>query len=137
MKNIFKSITALLLFFGVCQINAQTNVIDFTLNSENINISGQNFAITSTITKTENSLVWTQYANNNTDATNFTITGTTGNWDQATSSGLLTYSLIIDNYSADLTLSGQETGLTATLMLNATADSVESYTFNIDTITYQ
>jgi len=59
MKHIFKIITVVLLVFSAIELNAQTSVIDFTLTSKSVNISGQNVAITSTFNKTGNSFIWT------------------------------------------------------------------------------
>lgn len=137
MKNIFKSITVLVLVLSVSNLNAQTGEMNFTLSSTSINVSGQNIAISSTITKTGNTLVWTQSADDSVDTTSFTITSKTGNWNQDTSLGSVIYSMIKENKQVNLTLLSQETGITATLTFNTADNKVGNYTFNINTISYQ
>lgn len=136
MKHIFY-ITVLFLFFSITNLNAQTSAINFTLSSETVNALGHDTAISSTITKTENSLVWTQNTDDNTDTTSFTITGTSGNWDQSTSLGSVTYTMDIEGYQSELTLIGQESGISAILRFIITETQEEQYTFNIETISYQ
>ena len=136
MKNIFY-ITVLLLVFSTSNLTAQTSSLNFTLISENVNALGHDTAISSTITKTENSLIWTQNTDDNTDTTSFTITGTSGNWNQSTSLGSITYTMDIEGYQSELTLIGQESGITAILKLFIPEAEDEEYIFNIDTISYQ
>ncbi|MCF6297971.1 MAG: hypothetical protein L3J08_08320, partial [Flavobacteriaceae bacterium] len=73
MRHILKSITVILLVFNFTHLRAQTDTINFTLTSETVNTSGQDIAIVSTITKSENALVWAQNNSENTEITNFII----------------------------------------------------------------
>jgi hypothetical protein len=137
MKHLFISITVVLLVFSAIELNAQTNEIDFTLTSKSVNISGQNVAITSTFNKTGNALIWTLLTNQNTDVNNFIITNTTGNWNQDSSIGELTYSLVKDDQQAKLHLLGQDTGISATFIFNKNDTEQAIYIFNIETFSYQ
>jgi hypothetical protein len=137
MKQIFKAVTVLLLVYSAAELKAQTIEIDFMITSESINVSGQNVSLASTISKAENTLVWTLLTNENTDVNNFTITSVTGNWNQDTSIGSLSYSLIKDNQLATLILLGQQSGISATLTFKIDDDEEENYTFSINAFSYQ
>lgn len=137
MKSIFKGITVILVVFSFSQLHSQTETLNFTINSETVQVSGQDISISSTLTKNENTLVWTQSNNENSDTTTFTIINITGNWDQSTSLGTVTYTLDIEGSQNELTLIGQESGTTATLTFMMTETQEGKYIFNIDTISYQ
>jgi hypothetical protein len=137
MKHIIKSIIVLILVFSFSQSNAQTNNIDFTLTSESVNTSGQDLATSSTIRKIGNSLVWVQNRNGFSDTTNFTITGTSGNWNESSSLGELTYGLVTEEYQCELILSGQNNGLSATLIYNLNSIEDVRYVFDVNSISYQ
>jgi len=137
MKQIFKALIIMLLMFNNALLQAQASEMNFTLNSESLNISGEDMAMSSTITKTGNSLVWTQNNNSTPFISTFTITGTSGNWDETTASGNITYNMTFDTYQCTLTLSGEQTDMTAILSIKVSNEKEEHYTFNINAISYQ
>ncbi len=137
MKNIVKSFTVLILVLISYQVKAQTNEINFTLSSANINFSGENIAVSSTIQKAGSTLNWNQQANDGIVTTSYTITSISENWNQQTSVGTITYNMTIDEMPCQLILLGESPGLIATLIVDAYTAEQEKYIFNIDTITYQ
>ncbi len=137
MKHIFKSIIVALLVFSASNLNAQTDTLNFTLNSETVNTSDEDFFISSTFTKTENTLVWTQNTEDNIDTTSFIITSTSGNWNQSTSLGSVIYTLDSEGYQCELILTGLESGISAIIAFITETEQQDQYTFIIDTISYQ
>lgn len=138
MKHIFRSIIVVsILIFSNIEINAQGNIADFTAVSGSVDISGDNISIPSTIAKTGNVLVWRQYANGTSNATEFLIVSATGSWDQGTSLGAMVYQMEIKSLQCTLTLTGSQTGLSAMLTFEMPDAEDENYSFNINTITYQ
>ena len=74
---------------------------------------GQEFPIESTIEVSEDHIVWTQYSpSGNSQETRFDISGVSGDWDQNTNQGLLTYTVVIDESTEEI-------------MIKGTADSTE------------
>lgn len=137
MKYIFKSVILLLLVFSNSQLNAQNNTIDFTLSSENVTISDQGFTVSSLITKTENLLTWTQTKNGFSETLSFTVTESSGNWDESTSQGTIIYTMTFEDYQCDLSLSSQGSSLSAILTFSKNGVEEERYTFDVNAITYQ
>ncbi len=118
--------------------SAQTNLLDFTLTSNQAHISGQNTSIASTIAKTGNTITWTQTNNGKTDATTFTIAGISENtWEASNSTGAVTYEMNTDGYRCDLFLKGTTLNRYATLTFHLNETERETYTFYINTISYQ
>jgi len=137
MKYIYKSITILFIAFCCFRITAQTNTMNFTFQSDSVIISGENFTTDSVFSKTGNTLVWTQVKNGIIDAMNFSITSSSGSWDQVTSQGNINYVMNFDNYQCDFIVSSQNSNLTVTLTFNLNGTQVDQYIFNVDTISYQ
>jgi hypothetical protein len=137
MKYIFKYLIVLAFVFSGTNIIAQNDAMNFTISSNAVRTAGQDISVSSTITKTDNTLVWTQNNAGNIDVSNFSIISTDGNWDESTSLGSITYTMAIEGYQSELTLIGQESGITATLTFKITETEGEDYFFNIDTISYQ
>jgi hypothetical protein len=136
MKYILKSIILLLLVFSNSLLNAQANTINFTLSSENITVNDQNFTVSSAITKTGNILTWTQVKDDFSETLSFSITDSSGNWDENTSQGSKTYTMIFENYQCGFILSNQDSKLSAILTFTKNDVEEEKYTFDINAITY-
>tara|TARA_R110001583_G_scaffold34903_17_gene116751 strand:+ start:345 stop:755 length:411 start_codon:yes stop_codon:yes gene_type:complete len=136
MRYIFNNILALTFLFGSV-LQAQTNTLDFKITSNNVKISGQNSPLTSTFTKTGNTIVWTQLVNGNTNTTSFIVGNVTGNWNQETSLGVIIYNMINGDMPVTLTISGKRTETSARLSFKRSDNKTENYIFNINTIYYQ
>jgi len=137
MKNIFKGAIIILVIFSTTQINAQIDTINFTLTSENVSTPEQDVFVSSTIIKNGNTLVWNQQAINGINTSNFIITGSLGDWDQDSSTGNITYNLVMEDLICEFVLTGKEDEIRALLIVKTTDTNEEKYFFNIDSITYQ
>ncbi len=136
MKTIFKSFVVLFLMVIATELNAQTNTLNYTLASSSIYFLGENIALSSTLNISENTLVWSQQAGGNTDASNFDILSSTEDWNQETAIGTISYSLMIDGLQSEFILVGSSSQISATLTIISEIGAVEIYTFNIDSINY-
>jgi len=135
MKNIFKIIFVLIFLFSAGWVNAQSNTIDYRLESETVKTSGLDVTIFSTIHKVGNTLEWKQEAKGNVSSTNFQITDISGNWNQNKSKGSLSYVIATEGYQGLFTLEKTNDGLIASLFLKQ-EDEEQRFTFPINTITY-
>lgn len=136
MRHIYKSITVLIFVLGYTAVNAQANDTVFTTTSSSVSFSGQEIAIASTITKTENTLVWTQHSSSGPEITSFVIANASENWDQNSSTGTMAYDLVLDGYQCKLLFNGNETDLSATLTVKLSDTKEDTYIFIIDHISY-
>lgn len=108
-------------------------VSDYTLTSSSITIENENIAIGSTLSKTGNDLRWIQQSSETVNITDFQITGTSGDWNQSTSMGMVTYTIAMDGDDlGTFVLEGTTAGVTVILTLDQ-----QQYSFSINTITYQ
>ena len=108
-------------------------VSDYTLTSSSITIENENIAIGSTLSKTGNDLRWIQQSSETVNITDFQITGTSGDWSQSTSMGMVTYTIAMDGDDlGTFVLEGTTAGVTVILTLDQ-----QQYSFSINTITYQ
>ncbi len=136
MQNILK-----IMILGLCLQTltsfAQTNA-NYILTSNRVSLSGSNTAINSTLTKTGNSLTWTQHVNGQNNTTAFTIDSTAGYWDITNSQGALTHILNKKDYTLSFRLTGTNAGLTALLSIHKNGETdTQNYSFTITGITYQ
>lgn len=134
MKTILYSI--LLLVFCLPVRSYAQATTNYTISSNQVTISEETVAITSTLTKTANSIIWTQSANGTNSNTEFTINQTTGSWDTTTSQGSLTHTFTKTGYTSSLTLTGTQNNLSARLSIQKDGAQIQHYNFNITEITY-
>ncbi len=119
-------------------VTAQTNDLNFTITSNAANVAGQNIAVLSTISKTNNTITWTQQSGEATDTTIFSITGITKNsWDDSNASGTLEYKMDNDGYHCVFFIKGTAENLYATITFYLSETEQETYTFYISNISYQ
>ncbi len=137
MENILKTAFILALLFGSNSIFGQTQNIDYTLLSKNVTYLGQDMEISSTITKTENVLTWTQINNGFSETSSFTISESSGSWDQDSSLGSITHNMLTDGYQCELILTGQENDLSVNLIYKINGIIEAQYNFDINAIIYQ
>ncbi|PQV44584.1 hypothetical protein CLV33_1214 [Jejuia pallidilutea] len=141
MKNLYKPIVKLfiliLITFSFTSNFAQEQNMGFVLTSDGLAIFGESVPITSTITKSSGTIVWFQENNGNSDTTVFNITNTTGNWDQAASTGALNYELDWEGLSCELSLTEGASGIIAKLTIHISEEKHDEYIFNINSVTYQ
>lgn len=135
MKHILKLTIVITLLFSVSAASGQVETIDYTLENNQVVFSGETESINSTITKSGNALQWTQQNNGNVNTTDFQIINTTGNWDQNTSTGTVTYTVVLEGFQGSFVLEGTSTNITAVLTIDINGD--QQYTFSSNTITYQ
>jgi hypothetical protein len=136
MKQIIKSTIIVILIFSFSSIKGQSNISDFTLTSNNVSSEGQNIELSTTMTKTENTIVWTQLKNGVSDSSNFTITDLIGYWDESSSIGELIFSLVSEQNDCVLILTGQSDDLSATLIYLLDGVEDDRYLFDINSISY-
>jgi hypothetical protein len=137
MKYLYKTIICITLFLSFTPASSQIETLEFTLNSNTISIADEDVLIESTLTKTEDSIIWTQLVDGATEVTTFTIDTISGSWDETTSIGSINYQMTIEDYQANLILTGTASGISATLIFIISPTQVENYTFTINAITYQ
>lgn len=135
MKYIYNSIIIIALLSNMTS-PAQSNNLDFTLESDSVDIAGQQMPLTSTIAKANNNIVWTQIVNGNTNVTSFNISGTTGDWDAQTSLGNIIYKIDTDGQQIELQILGLQTSISATLSVKKHDNSNETYVFNVNSMSY-
>ncbi len=135
MKYIFKLVLVLTLF-NMGWVYGQSTTIDYTLESETVEISGMDVTILSTINKIGNTIEWKQEANGNVSFTNFQINSVSGDWNQNTSTGSLTCVIVIEDYQGFFVLEGTAVHLTASLSLTKNGTEQQQYTFKTNSITY-
>ena len=136
MKNIFKGLAVFILILAANQIAAQTDTVNFTLNSEKINTHGQEVVVASTVKKTGNMLVWNQQTDHGVNAKEFAIVSNSGNWNQELSTGSITYNMVIDELACSFVLTGQQNGLSAVLTISISDTEQREVLIHIDNITY-
>ncbi|MFK5855153.1 MAG: hypothetical protein QM503_03405 [Bacteroidota bacterium] len=136
MHYLYK-IMALSLFLFTIHLSAQTQS-DYTLESNQVSVFEKSESLTSTLTKTGNTLKWVQNINGTSNTIAYAIDQITGNWDANTSQGSLTYTLIKEGFTTiTFNLTGAESGaLEATLSVQVGDTPALQYSFNITNITY-
>ncbi|GFZ94812.1 hypothetical protein GCM10011531_28190 [Aquaticitalea lipolytica] len=131
MRILLKIIPILVFILSTCSLSAQ--VSDYTLTSSSVTIGNENIAIGSTLSKTGNDLRWIQQSSETVNITDFQITGTSGDWNQSTSMGMVTYNIAMDGDDlGTFVLEGTTAGVTVILTLDQ-----QQHSFSINTITYQ
>ena len=116
---------------------AQGQDMDFTATSGSVNFSGQDVAISSALDKSGDTFTWTQNNTGTPLTMAFSINGISGNWDESTSLGNLTYNMAMDGESSTLVLIGGQSGISLALTFQISGGTDENYTFSIDNITYR
>ena len=137
MKTIYELFAIIILMLLTNRINAQSTELSYTLNSNSISFMGQNIVVSSTLAKSGNTFIWNQQADDDVESLSFNILNTSEEWNQETSTGSNTYTMTLDNLQAVLVLTGSNSGLNAVLTLTANISEVETYIFNINSISYQ
>ncbi len=137
MKTIINITLTLTLLFNTGLIFSQEPTFDFTILSEHAAYLGQDMEISSTLSKSGDSIAWTQINNGFSQTIDFTMTSSSGNWDLDTSLGQVTYSLTTESEVCELILSGQQNDLFATLIFAVSSNQEEQYIFNVNAIIYQ
>ena len=115
----------------------QGSAMDYTASSSTVSLNGQVIAITSVLTKSGDTFTWTQNNTGTPLMLSFSITESSGNWDESTSLGVMTYSLYRDGETVSMTLVGDSTGLLLTMAPKDFESPDQQYIFNIATISYQ
>ncbi len=133
MKHMIKGALFLLLLMSF-EMNAQTGNTDFTLHSELVQVNGYDTAISSSIKRTGNVIRWTQHAADQDHHLDFVISDSSGDWDITTDIGMVTYDLMVNGLPFSLSLTGQTTGISATLTQPSNTQATQ-YIFIIDSIT--
>lgn len=136
MKTIYTLVLSFFMLTTVSLAQSTAAIEDFSIHSSDFNFDDEAMGIASTFTKTGNTLLWTQSTETNSFVTTYTIHSTEGSWDNTSTTGSITMLL-------------EEAGLTSTLFLTGTAESItlqvvtqgqdntpETLTFDVDSITY-
>lgn len=141
MKTLYRIIVCLLIIATTQKINAQNQDSQYTLHSDSVTAFGLNRTINSIIIVGENDVNWSQTTEIGVESTVFNITGITGDWNESTSIGQITYALNIiegeDEYLATLIVTGTPSGFTAELICIVLETQQDEYLFSINGISYQ
>lgn len=125
-------------FTMLCFFNtsAQIENLDFVLTSNQVEISGVEENISSSITKSQNTITWIQQNNGIQDTSIFDITAITGVWNSVENIGTVHYELDYDGYRGLMIIKSTDTGIIAhiTIYINDTTHS--TYSFNTNSISY-
>jgi hypothetical protein len=87
-----------------------------TISSQQQILDGQQIAQISEVNICDQTVRWTQHGNSGSYDTDMEIVGTSGNWDNQTNAGDITYSLQLDSFQVELRLFTE--GSTTRLLLN-------------------
>ncbi len=137
MNTIYKYLIVLLLVFSASDMVAQSNTMDYAFTFDKVTVGGQEINVNSAMIKNDNTMVWNQSNNGASDSTSYTITSASEDWNETNSTGTLHYEMSFETYELDLTILGNTTGITATLVFSENGSEEATYTFNINTISYQ
>lgn len=137
MKTIHNITIALAFLLSLSSVKGHSQDLDYTLQSDTLNIGDDAIPSTSSLVKHGNAFTWTQYQIGNESVTVFVVNSSTGQWDAESSIGNITYALNIGGHESSLTLTGDGSGLSAQLVFDSASSQPEIYTFNITAITYQ
>jgi hypothetical protein len=137
MKKIISIVAIIVIAISFNHLKAQNSLVNFEIKSNTLNVSGQDIAITSILSKEGNTLTWIQENNNATDISTFNINDYEGSWDQTNSTGMIRYELDIDGYKSYLILQRDSESLAATLGFYKYNVEALNYILTIDSITYQ
>ena len=136
MQNIKHLLTGSLLILLSLSAFSQSQSLNFTIQSNSVEIDGDIIEMQSNMVKLDNELVWTQQLDGNELKTTYTITNETENWNKGNSQGEVVYALEINGYQNTLTITGDSNGVSAILSTVKSNGQNENYVFNISTITY-
>lgn len=132
----FCTLTLCILLGTLC-LNAQVNTTQWTAESYMANINGIDVAITSNLSVQGPMFSWIQTSNLSDRTTLFAITEVSGSWDIQQNTGNLSYTMLLEDVNASLTVNGTtEEGVTAELVLyDGNGNPSDTYLFTIDTLT--
>lgn len=136
MQNIKHLIVCSLLLMFSVSVFAQSEDLNFTLQSNSIEIDGDLIDIASILKKEGNQFIWTQQIGGNDAISTYNITDKIENWDKDNSVGSIEYSLETNGYQSTLSISGDTNGVLVTLSSTTSNGQIETLAFNISTITY-
>ncbi|TXD83439.1 hypothetical protein ESY86_09605 [Subsaximicrobium wynnwilliamsii] len=137
MRHLPKLTIILVLMIYSGRLQAQASQVYFTLESTNVSFSGQSLNIASAIVLQGSGLRWTQENDGTVNITDFQVTGTSGEWDQASFMGALTHTIAMDgDHLGTFVLEGTTNGVTAILSVDVDG-AVAHYTFSINSINFQ
>lgn len=131
MKLLYKSLIVLLL-----AVSPSDNTLTFTLNCSDTLVDDVPSGVSSTIGIQESVITWTRHHGNNDTTTVLDITAITGNWDEGTSTGQLSYTLVDDGYQAEFSLTGNGSGATAQFVFHTSETEYQTYRFSVTGIDY-
>lgn len=135
MKHIKHIICSLVIMFSI-SVFAQSGDLDFTLQSNSIEMDGDSNPIASIMTKLGNQFVWKQQNGENEFNTTYNIAYKIENWEQSSSTGTIEYTLEANGFESTLTITGDTNGILATLSSTESNGQIETLSFNISLITY-
>lgn len=115
---------------------AQNATVDFRVDSNQINISGVDVPILSTILKSGDIITWNQENQGNSATTNFEIQSFTGSWDDASSTGDITYILDSEGFPCTLRLFTIDSNVILIMTFQPGDDNQQIFKFLNNSITY-
>ncbi len=128
-------ICSMLLMFSTTALG-QSETLNFTLESNSVELDGDNIALESNLVKTGDQFVWSQENSGNAISTTYVITNKVENWNTETSTGSIEYTLENNGYQSTLTINGTSNGVSAILSSVTSNGQTENLVFNISTTTY-
>ncbi|GGI57150.1 hypothetical protein [Winogradskyella haliclonae] len=141
MKTIYILLVSLYLLTNTQTVLVQSNSMpDFTIQCSQSTINGDAVNVSSTFSKTGNTITWTQTTNTNSMTAQFAIVETSGSWDSATSNGDISFVVTSNDYSETIRIIGDSDDLSLTMNENTTdasSTSASEILFNISSISYQ
>ncbi len=130
-----KLILSLMLLLSL-SVFSQSQSLNFSFQSDTIEIDGDIIDLDSTIKKQGNQLIWTQYVGDKERISTSKIITKNENWNKTNNLGEIVYSLEENGYQSTLTISGDSNGITVTFSLVTSNGQNENYVFKINTVTY-
>lgn len=116
---------------------AQNNTLgDFSVESNGLNLDDVPVAISSTVTRTGNTLTWTQNKGGTSLTKEFNVLSLTGSWDSISSTGNITITIEANGISNTLVLTGTAQGLSLRMQGIGPDGQTSDLSFDVSTITY-
>ena len=113
-----------------------TSISDFTIQSSDFYFDDEATEVTSSITKTGNTITWTQSLDANSLVTTFNILSTTGTWDSSNSLGNISMSIEVAGVNSTLSLSGTNDNLSLQITTAGLNNTSEELIFDVTSIVY-
>ncbi|WP_299117813.1 hypothetical protein [uncultured Winogradskyella sp.] len=136
MKILYTLAVGVLLLATTLSVAQNNSISDFTIESSDFYLDDEATEIISSITKTGNTLTWTQNHEDNSLVTTFNILSSSGTWDNATSTGNISLTIEVAGNNSTLSLSGSNDNISLQISTAGLNNTSEELIFDVTSIVY-